>query len=243
MCTRPMSSLSVRRMGSQVCHVSLWQSRRLPPGCRRCGWRPSGSSPKRQVNPAFLLLLVVEERLRQDEHIGLCSSMRRYVFPGCLRPHVVGETVSVLALGVGSSLVCTAGPSGSLPSAVVCRRGWCGGRWGSLPGLACQVWEGLSGLLVPEKIPQVGHDGDLLPGASLVFLTFLAAPVARSAGCGAVAAGSGPSLAEGARLAGLWVCLASVCVLVSVRCAWGGPRPGAGLSVSIRRSRVVGTLG
>jgi hypothetical protein len=56
--------------------------------------------------------------------------------------------------------------------------GGVGGRWGSLPGLACQVWEGLSGLRVPEKIPQVGHDGDLLPGASLVFLTFLAAPVA-----------------------------------------------------------------
>jgi hypothetical protein len=58
-------------------------------------------SPKRQVNPAFLLLLVVEERLRQDDIGVVLLNEALHVFPGCLGPSRWVRTVSVLALGGG----------------------------------------------------------------------------------------------------------------------------------------------
>jgi hypothetical protein len=94
-----------------------------------------------------------------------------HVFPGCLTLTLWVRTVSVLALGLGVAWSVRAGPSGSLPSAGSWFASWCGVvavvRPGvGLPGVG--VCRGCPG----EKIPQEGHDGDLLPGASLVFLTF-----------------------------------------------------------------------
>jgi hypothetical protein len=159
----------------------------------------------------------------------------------------VGETVSVLALGVGSSLVCTgrAVRISSFCRVVVCRRGWCVAGVGSL---GCTGCGGLSGLLVPgEKIPQEGHDGDLLPRCEFGLLDFLGCLGGlRSAGCEPVAPAGAASEAVGGRGARWLVC---GCVLHLCPCWFRsaapgvGPRPRAGLSVSIRRSRVCGDVG